>query len=101
MMINLKLKDKTVLFLDFNGRKVAFPVNVKGIDMSQKIEELETILYSKIPPIDKGMAADKILAELGINPNERGMSLEYFSADNNKFNEENSGFTGTETNTFA
>lgn len=88
-----KLKRKTgkqpVIILNFAGKKVAYPVNIKNQDKTSIVDEIETILDSKITMIEKGIEIDRRLAQIGIDPNVRGNSLEYFSNTNNTFNEKN------------
>jgi len=80
---------RPIIIMDYRGKKVDFPVNIKNRDNSEILKELEDTMYSNLDNTTKGIKVDGLLAELGINPNERGNSLEHFSADNNNFNEDN------------
>lgn len=88
-----KLAKKTgkqpIVILEFSGKKVAYPANIKSKDKVALLDEIETILDSSLSMVDKGIETDKRLAQMGIDPNIRGNSLEYFSNTNNTFNDEN------------
>jgi len=88
-----KLKGKKgkqpIIVIEFAGKQVAYPANVKNRDKTAIVDEIESLLYSKLPMVQKGMEVDKKLAQLGIDPNVPGNSLEYFSNTNNNFSDEN------------
>lgn len=82
-------KNQPIVVLDYRGKKVAFPANVKGKDKTELIERLESILDGNLPHVEKGIQADAIMAELGIDPNIPGNSLEHIHNGDNTFNEDN------------
>ena len=84
-----KVGKTPVIIINFKDKKVAFPIKLKQTDITESINNIEEIFYSKLDPLTKGMHIDKILASLGIDINQKGNSLEYFSEDNNTFTEDN------------